>query len=246
MKVTKISKIDYPELKKVYCLNLENDSEFIVKIKDSYFLTKNSINFLFLYNGSPYVLKPVIELNWTEQQKEDYILENNCEMEIDQKDNPDPALTVAKDIHKKFMNTYKGIPLYSHKQIKFAEQNGYIDSVLGNRRHLPDLKYNPTMPSRDQMKHLSHLRSVATNTEILSMEALMMHKAMTKIHAELKEKNLKSKLIIMVHDSIVLKVYKPEKEQITEICLRHLQNFECDGIPIIADSLFSNIWGFKD
>lgn len=205
-----------------------------------------AINFLFLYNGTPFVLKPVIELNWTEQQKEDYILQNDCEVERDQNGEPDLSYTVAKDIHKKFMDTYRGIPTYAQKQIKFAEDNGYIDSLLGSRRHLPQLRIRPSNPSKEMLKLLTHLRSVATNTEILSMEALMMHKALTRIHKELKVRNMKSKIILMIHDSVALKVYVPEKDQVEEMCIRHLQDFNCGKIPIIAESLFSNVWGFKN
>jgi DNA polymerase-1 len=204
------------------------------------------INFLFLYNGTPYVLKPVIELNWTLDNMLSYINESKCELELDKNGNPDFAFTVAKDIHAKFMQTYPGIPAYSNKQIEFACEHGYIDSPLGSRRHLPELTIKIAKPSKDIAKHINHLHSVATNTEILSMEALMMHRAMKGIHDELKEKNLRSQIILMIHDSVALKVYKPEIEEVTKICIHHLQNFECDGIPIIAESLFSNVWGFSD
>ena len=223
--------------------------EFLKRKKEelysNYRFEAKGINFLFLYNGSPFLLKPVIEMNWTEKQIDEYIEKNNCEIEYDKNGDKDLSYTVAKDIHSKFMTTYKNIPIYAKQQIKKGSEQGYIDSELGSRRHLPELLYKQKELTKEYYKLFNHNQNICTNTEILSMEALMMHKAMFSIHKELKERGMKSKLIIMVHDSVVLKIYIPELEEVKKLCLFHLQNFKLDDVPIVAEDIISDVWGFK-
>ncbi len=245
MKVKSLKVNKYQSPKKVYCLSIPKDNEFVVRVGKTYFLSKNSINFLFLYNGSSYLLKPTIEMNWTEKQIDEYIEKNNCKIEYDRNENKDLAYTIAKDIHSKFMSTYKNIPIYAQRQIKKGGEQGYIDSEFGSRRHLPELLYKQRKGTKEYFKLLNHNQNICTNTEILSMEALMMHKAMTGVHKELKEREMKSKLIIMVHDSVVLKIYKSELEEVKKLCLFHLQNFQLGDVPIVAEDIISDVWGFK-
>ena len=216
--------------------------EIINKKKEEPYVTyrfrSKGINFLFLYFGSPMLLKPTIELEWKPGEIDKYIEENNCHVEFG-----DKTYAIAKDIHTKFMNTYKNIPIYSKQQIEKAKKNGYIDNMFDGRRHLTELKYIPMNPDKIQKDHLKHLYNIATNTEVLSTEALMMDIAMQKIYNEFKEKKLKSKLLIMVHDSICIKLYEPEKEDVIDICTRNLSDFDLDGIPIDVEHFVGNVWG---
>ena len=120
---------------------------------------------------------------------------------------------------------------------------GYIDNMFGGRRHLPELKYIPYEQDKKQKDYIKHLYNIATNTEVLSSEALMMDIAMRKIYNEFKEKRLKSKLLTMVHDSICVKMHKEEQEQVVSICMKNLSDFELRGIPIDVEHFVGDVWG---
>ncbi len=221
--------------------------EFIKLKKEEPYVTyrhrAKGINFGFLYNGSAWVLAPDIELEWSEEEMDNYIDLNNCIVSEDNK----PSFVIANDIRNKFMETYKGIPKYAQMQIQTAKQKGYIKTKFGNVRHLPELLYPPSDRANKKQQELYRgLENICTNTEILSMEALMMHIAMKNIYNDFKSKNMKSKLIMMIHDSVGVKIHKDEVKEVETICINRLENFGIDlkGIPIEAECKeIGKYWG---
>jgi len=212
----------------------------------TYRFKAKGINFLLLYLGKPYSLKKTIDVEWALEDVNKYIDENKCKI-LEFNGIEDKSYTVAKDIYNKFMNLFPGISVYVQEQISKARKLGYLDSDLfGCRRHLPELFFTYTDVDNYQKREFEHLYSICSNTEILSTEALIMDIAMLKIYNEFKERNLKSKLVLMVHDSVAVKTYKPETETVRDICMKHLQEFVLDDIKIEAEGQVGDIWGFGD
>jgi DNA polymerase I-like protein with 3'-5' exonuclease and polymerase domains len=200
------------------------------------------INFSFLYNAKPYVLMPTIDLYWSEEDKDSYIKENDLEMKF-MDEEPNKALTIAFDIHKKFMETYKGIPKYASQQIKVSKKQGYIDSEYGGRRHLTKmLHYN--YKEHKYSKDYKHLCNIAVNTAILSFEALYMHEKITLINNKLKELRLNSKILGMVHDSVFFKLHRLEITQVYDIVKEIMEDKTTYSIPILIDCALGPVWGF--
>lgn len=201
------------------------------------------INFAFIYLGNLWNIKPDIEKDWSEDEMDKYIKENNLIIH----EKYGKSYTIAEDIFNKFMNKYEGIPIYVNKQIEKAKENGYIKTVYGNIRHLPEMLYIPREMSKKQKELYNHLESICSNTEILSIEAFMMHYAMTNIYNEFKKNNMKSKLIMMIHDSVGVKIHKNEVEDVKRICSYYLENFDnidLKGIPIESEcKAIGKYWG---
>ena len=83
---------------------------------------------------------------------------------------------------------------------------------------------------------------MALNTPIQGTSADIIKKAMVEIHKEIKEKNLKSKLIIQVHDELVFDCLKVEQEEITNIMKNVMENICKLNVPLKIDIEYGNNW----
>jgi len=229
----------------VFCSNISFE-EFLDKKSDgvykNYRQQSKSINFNFLYGGSNFLLNPLVEQSWSQEQQDNYIQENNLELKEGYDGQPDIVSTITSDIKDKFMKTYSGIEPYIKKEIVFAEEHGYIDSPLGGRRHLPRMKFE--YKGDNYKKELKHLHNICANTSILTFEAVYMQKAMVDIRKELIRRGMKSKMVLMIHDSIGFKIHKDEILELYDICMEIMQDFNSYSVPIKADCSLGDIWGF--
>jgi len=100
---------------------------------------------------------------------------------------------------------------------EFARANGYVKTLLGRRRNLRDIN------SKNGLTR-SNAERMAINTPIQGTAADMIKIAMINIHREMKKQNLKSKMILQVHDELVFDVYKPELEELKKMVDRLMRN----------------------
>lgn len=261
MKTYNIKKINnkfYDNPIPVYCLNIPDKHEFIiVGIKGEY-LTKNSINFGFLFGSSSYQFaKNTLEKEWTEQECDDYIKENNLDL------NKIPSLLdnahnyhleanekfckywlVGIHIKKLFFETYKGLELWIENNLSFAKENGYIRSSFGRIRRLPQLKH---IGAEDRRKETKTLMNIALNSPVQDYEVVLMYRLIVEYNKQKKEKNLKGWVFDLIHDAI--EMYVPENELvITREILKEIVHTplpENKGIPLeiegnIADPYSDN------
>jgi DNA polymerase-1 len=110
-------------------------------------------------------------------------------------------------------------------EINFARQNGFVKTLLGRKRWLRDITSNNATVR-------SFAERNAINAPIQGSAADMIKVAMINIAAELKEKNLKTKMVLQVHDELVFDVYKPELESVKPIIEQHMKNALPLNVPV--------------
>ena len=104
-----------------------------------------------------------------------------------------------------YFETYPNIKKYLDDQVNFCKENGYVKTMLNRRRYIDEIKSDKWM-----LKEFG--KRAAMNSPIQGSAADLIKIAMLKISKEIKDKNLKSKLILQVHDELIFDVYEDEKE----------------------------------
>ena len=116
----------------------------------------------------------------------------------------------AKEYIENYLNTYKGIKQYMEDIVAIGKEKGYVETIMKRRRYIPELKsknYNVR----------SFGERVALNTPIQGSAADIIKVAMVKFYNRLNEENLKAKLILQVHDELIVDCPEDEREKVLEI-----------------------------
>ena len=141
----------------------------------------------------------------------------------------------AEEFINKYFATYPNIKLYMDSTIQFAEQNGYVETVFGRRRYLPEL-YSPNTMIREFAKR------AAINQPIQGTAADLMKYAMIQCYRLLKKENLNSKMILQVHDEIVIEAQKAELEQVKELVKSAMELNQPLRVPLKIDINTGETW----
>ncbi|MFN3605223.1 MAG: DNA polymerase I [Leptonema sp. (in: bacteria)] len=144
-------------------------------------------------------------------------------------------LKEAKEYISKFLNTYKGVKEYINFVIAFAEKNGYVETLFGRRRYIPDI-------FSDNKKIKESAQRVAINTPIQGTSADIIKIAMIEIHKEIKKRNLKSKLILQVHDELIFESPEDEVDTIKKIAKDKMENNTHLLVPLKVDIGIGENW----
>lgn len=131
----------------------------------------------------------------------------------------------AKQLIDNYFTQYGSIKTYMDTEIAFAKEHGYVQTLLGRKRWLKDINSsNATVRSYAERN--------AINAPIQGSAADMIKVAMVNIHHELKSMNLKSKMILQVHDELVFDVYKPELDILKPMIEKHMKQALPLQVPI--------------
>ena len=141
----------------------------------------------------------------------------------------------AKQIIDNYLNTYPGIKEYMDNTIKKAYQDGYVKTLFGRIRYIPELK-NTNYMIRNSGERM------ALNTPIQGTSADIIKKAMIEIHKSLKENNLKSKMILQVHDELIFDALISEEEQLKKIIKEVMENTFKLKVPLKVDIETGSDW----
>jgi len=134
-----------------------------------------------------------------------------------------------------YYQTYPQLKEYISAQVEFARQNGFVQTILGRRRYLKDIN------SQNSIVRSAAERN-AVNTPIQGSAADIIKIAMINIHNRLQKENFQSKMLLQVHDELVLDVYKPELENIKKIVKHEMENaFKLD-VPLVVDIGIGENW----
>ncbi|MCB0667202.1 MAG: DNA polymerase I, partial [Saprospiraceae bacterium] len=125
--------------------------------------------------------------------------------------------TEAKELIGQYFKQYSGLKNYMDQTVEFARENGYVETLLGRRRKLRDIN------SRNGMAR-SGAERIAINTPIQGTAADMIKLAMISIHEAMQAQNLRSKMILQVHDELVFDIYKPELEGLKTMIEEKMKN----------------------
>jgi DNA polymerase-1 len=143
----------------------------------------------------------------------------------------------AKEIIENYKKQFPNIQQYMDDQMKFAQKHGYVETLLGRKRWLKDINSN-------NFTVRGYAERNAINMPIQGTAADMIKLAMIKIHKEFKERKLKSKMILQVHDELVFDAYKDEVELIKPIiidCMESALPLPND-VPASADLGVGDNW----
>jgi DNA polymerase-1 len=124
--------------------------------------------------------------------------------------------------------SYPKLKQYIQDQINFARQHGYVQTILGRRRYLPDI-HSANAVVRGQAERN------AVNAPIQGSAADIIKIAMIKINQALEEKQMQSKMLLQVHDELVFDAYKPELDQLKALVTDCMQSAFSLEVPLIVD-----------
>ena len=141
----------------------------------------------------------------------------------------------AKSFIENYLNTFTGIKDYMETLKKNAEDNGYVKTLFGRTRIIDELKNSNYMIRQSGER-------MALNTPIQGTSADILKKAMIEIYDALNKKNLKSKMIIQVHDELVFDVVKEEKDEVVEIVKNIMENTYKLNVPLKVDINIGTNW----
>ena len=134
-----------------------------------------------------------------------------------------------------FFETFPQVHDYMEKAKQTAREQGYVTTLFGRRRYLPDINsQNATVRGFAERN--------AINAPIQGTAADIIKVAMIRIFERFKREHIKSKLLLQVHDELNFSVYPEEKEQVQRIVLEEMQGAYDMAVPLIADSGFGSNW----
>ncbi|MGV8145608.1 MAG: DNA polymerase I [Alkaliphilus sp.] len=122
----------------------------------------------------------------------------------------------AKKYIENYLETYVGVKNYMESIVQKAKTNGYVSTLLNRRRYLPEIKSS-------NFNIRSFAERTAMNTPIQGSAADIIKIAMVKVYSELQNKNLVSKLILQVHDELIVEAPLEEIDEVSEIIRRCME-----------------------
>ena len=141
----------------------------------------------------------------------------------------------AKKFIDTYLETYPGIKEYMDTSISHAKEKGYVTTLFNRKRNIPELK-NTVYTIRQSGER------IALNTPIQGTAADIIKLAMVKVYKALKENNLKTKMIIQVHDELIFDVPKEELEQVKKIVTDVMDNVCPLNVPLAIDINYGKNW----
>lgn len=141
----------------------------------------------------------------------------------------------AKDFIDTYFKTYPGIKDYMNKEIEEAHKNGYVKTIMNRTRNIEEL-------SSSNYMQRSMGERMALNTPIQGSSADILKKAMIEIDEKFKEKNIKSTMLLQVHDELIFNVLNEEKEKVKNIVKETMENTIKLNVPLEVDIEFGNNW----
>ena len=141
----------------------------------------------------------------------------------------------AKQYIEEYLEQYSGIKKFMDNITEEAKEQGYVETLFHRRRYIPELKSNNYMVRQFGTR-------VAMNTPIQGTAADIMKIAMIKVYNEIKNKKLKSKIVLQVHDEMMIEVPKEEIEEVKQILKKSMETATKLKVPLIADISVANNW----
>lgn len=143
--------------------------------------------------------------------------------------------TEAKEIIEQYYERYSGLKKYMDDIKEVARQKGFVETLTGRRRYLRDINSaNFTVKSFAERN--------AINSPIQGSAADLIKIAMINIHAEMKKREMKSKMILQVHDELLFDTHVSEKEELKELVTSLMSEAMNLKVPLVADAGFGANW----
>lgn len=141
----------------------------------------------------------------------------------------------AKQYIEEYLEQYAGIKEFMENITEQAKEQGYVETLFHRRRYIPELKSNNYMVRQFGAR-------VAMNTPIQGTAADIMKIAMIKVYNEIKSRKLKSKIILQVHDEMMVETPIEEKEEMINIMKKCMESATKLEVPLIAEISDAENW----
>ena len=141
----------------------------------------------------------------------------------------------AKSFIDKYLDTYPSVKQYMEKVINEAHIKGYVKTIMNRKRRLDEIN------NKNQMIKKMGER-MALNTPVQGSSADILKKSMIEIDKEFKRLNLKSKMLLQVHDELIFNCLNEEKEQVAKIVADIMENTYKISVPLKVDIEFGKNW----
>ncbi len=141
----------------------------------------------------------------------------------------------AKEYIDNYLSKYSGVRTYMKETVEYGRENGYVSTMFNRRRYLPELKSS-------NFNLRSFGERVAMNMPIQGSAADIIKIAMVKVYRELASHNMKSGMILQVHDELIIETFKDEKDQVEKILKNSMENAAKLDVPLLVEVKSGYSW----
>ena len=155
------------------------------------------------------------------------------------------AFSLAKDIGvtrreaesyiNAYLDYYSGVRHYMEQVVEQAKEQGYVETIFGRRRYLPEL-------SSSNFNLRSFGQRVARNMPIQGAAADIIKIAMVQVENRLELEGLKARLILQVHDELIVEAPEAEAEQVAKLLTEEMESAVSLAVPMVAESQIGKTW----
>lgn len=141
----------------------------------------------------------------------------------------------AKEFINKYFETYPGVKDYMDKEIDEAKRTGYVKTIMNRKRVIEELKSS-------NYKVRSMGERMALNTPVQGSASDILKKAMVEINNIFEKENIKSKMLLQVHDELIFNVYNDEIDKVKDIVYNTMTKVFELKVPLDVDIELGNNW----
>ena len=141
----------------------------------------------------------------------------------------------AKAYMDAYLEKYHGVRQYMHDIVEKAKAQGYVETLWHRRRALPELKAG-------NYSVRSFGERVALNMPIQGTAADIIKLAMVRVHRRLREEKLQSRLLLQVHDELIVECPEPEAERVRALVAREMEQVASLSVPLVAEAHIGRTW----
>ncbi len=150
-------------------------------------------------------------------------------------ENLEISIKDAKKFIDKYYELYPGVKTYMKEIVDFAHENGYVRTLFKRKRVIDELNNANYMVRQTGER-------IALNTPIQGTSADIIKKAMVEVYEAFKKENIKTKMIIQVHDELIFDVVKEEKERVEKIVKDKMENVIKLSVPLKVSADYGINW----
>ena len=141
----------------------------------------------------------------------------------------------AGDYIEAYFNKYPDVKRFMDRQVREAKRQGFVRTLSNRKRMIPELN-----SSNHNVRSFGE--RMAMNTPIQGSAADIIKIAMIKIHREMRERNMASKLVLQIHDELIIEAVPEELEAVQDLMKRHMEQAVALKVPLVIDMKVGDSW----
>ena len=145
------------------------------------------------------------------------------------------SIQEARNFINKYFETYPEVKTYMDEVVEVCKKQGYVSTLLNRKRYIPTINDKNFMVRQQAQRY-------AMNTPIQGTGADILKIAMIEVDKALKEKHLKSQMILQVHDELIFDVFEDELEEVMSLVKEKMENCIKMDVPLIVEGNYAKNW----